>query len=166
LGHLNEKEDFNWQELLRKDILYVPEAKKIDDLLKEFQEKRMHMAIVVDEYGGTSGIVTMEDILEEIIGEIRDEFDDEIDIDYEKVDDYNYIFEGKTLLNDVCRVVGLDTNSFDLNRGDADSLAGLILEIRGRLPKKGMEVPTEHCTFKIVAVSKKRIEQVQLTLPK
>jgi len=166
LGHLNEKEDFDWLPLLRTDILYVPEAKKIDDLLKKFQEKRMHMAIVVDEYGGTSGIVTMEDILEEIIGEIRDEFDDQIDIDYQKIDDYNYIFEGKTLLNDVCRVVGIDTNSFDENRGDADSLAGLILEMRGRLPKKGMEVPTDPCTFKIVSVSKKRIEQVQLTLPK
>lgn len=166
LAYLNEKEGFDWQRLLRKEILYVPEAKKIDDLLKEFQEKRMHIAIVVDEYGGTSGIVTMEDILEEIIGEIRDEFDDQIDIDYQKIDDYNYVFEGKTLLNDVCRIVGIDTNSFDQNRGDADSLAGLILEIRGRLPKKGMEIYTDHCNFKIIAVSKKRIEQVQLTLPK
>ncbi len=166
LGHLNEQEDFDWQRLLRTEILYVPEAKKIDDLLKKFQEKRMHMAIVVDEYGGTSGIVTMEDILEEIIGEIRDEFDDDIDIDYQKIDDYNYIFEGKTLLNDVCRVVGLDTNAFDETRGDADSLAGLILEMRGRLPRKGMEIPTDPCSFKIISVSKKRIEQVQLTLPK
>ena len=166
LGHLNEQEDFDWQQLLRTEILYVPEAKKIDDLLKKFQEKRMHMAIVVDEYGGTSGIVTLEDILEEIIGEIRDEFDDDIDIDYQKIDDFNYVFEGKTLLNDVCRVVGLDTNAFDDTRGDADSLAGLILEMRGRLPRKGMEIVTDVCTFKIISVSKKRIEQVQLTLPK
>lgn len=166
LGHLNEQEDFDWQQLLRTEIIYVPEAKKIDDLLKKFQEKRMHMAIVVDEYGGTSGIVTLEDILEEIIGEIRDEFDDDIDIDYQKIDDFNYVFEGKTLLNDVCRVVGLDTNAFDDTRGDADSLAGLILEMRGRLPRKGMEIVTDVCTFKIISVSKKRIEQVQLTLPK
>jgi len=107
--------------MLRTEMLYVPEAKKIDDLLKEFQARRMHMAIVVDEYGGTAGIVTLEDVMEEIIGEIRDEFDDHLQVDYEKIDDYNYLFEGKTLLNDACRVVGLDTNAFDEYRGDADS---------------------------------------------
>jgi len=144
----------------------VPEAKKIDDLLKEFQEKRMHMAIVVDEFGGTAGIVTLEDIMEEIIGEIRDEFDDQLEVDFQKIDDYNYIFEGKTLLNDVCKVVGLDANVFDEDRGDADSLAGLVLEKRGRLPKIGTEVHLEYCCLKSVAVSKKRIEQIQIVLPK
>lgn len=163
LGHLQEKDDFEWQKLLRTEMLYVPEAKKIDDLLKEFQARRMHMAIVVDEYGGTAGIVTLEDVMEEIIGEIRDEFDDH-QVEYEKIDDFNYLFDGKTLLNDACRVVGLETNAFDEYRGDADSLAGLILEIRGRFPKKGMEILTDSCTFKVTAVNKKRIEQVRLTL--
>jgi len=165
LGSLTEKSDFEWQKLLRTEILYVPEAKKIDDLLKEFQEKRMHIAIVVDEYGGTAGIVTLEDILEEIIGDIRDEFDDQLEVDYQKIDSFNYIFEGKTLLNDVCRVVGLETNTFDEDRGDADSLGGLILEIRGRLPKKGTEIQTTYCKFKVIAVNKKRIEQVKITIP-
>ena len=164
LGHLEEAETFEWQELLRTEVLYVPESKKIDDLLKEFQAKRLHMAIVVDEYGGTSGIVTLEDIMEEIIGEIRDEFDDEIELDYQKIDDYNYIFEGKTLLNDVCRVIGVDTNTFDDIRGDADSLAGLILELLGRFPRKGIELKQMGFTFKIIAVNKKRIEQIKITI--
>ncbi len=166
LGHLEEENDFEWQQLLRTEILYIPESKKIDDLLKEFQAKRLHMAVVVDEYGGTSGIVTLEDIMEEIIGEIKDEFDDEIELDYQKLDDYNYIFEGKTLLNDVCRVIGLDTNTFDEVRGDADSLAGLILELLGRLPRKGREIKHERFTFKIVEVNKKRIKQIKITIAK
>jgi len=166
LGHLEEDNDFEWQELLRTEILYIPESKKIDDLLKEFQAKRLHMAVVVDEYGGTSGIVTLEDIMEEIIGEIKDEFDDEIELDYQKLDDYNYIFEGKTLLNDVCRVIGLDTNTFDEVRGDADSLAGLILELLGRLPRKGSEIKHDRFTFKIIEVNKKRIKQIKITIAK
>ena len=166
LGHLDEKDDFEWQQLLRTEILYVPESKKIDDLLKEFQMKRLHMAVVVDEYGGTSGIVTLEDVMEEIIGEIRDEFDDDIELDFQKIDDYNYVFEGKTLLNDVCRIIGLDTTAFDELRGDADSLAGLILEMIGRLPRKGQELSSAGFKFKIIAVNKKRIEQVQVTLVK
>lgn len=166
LGHLEEPDSFEWQALLRTEILYVPESKKIDDLLKEFQAKRLHMAVVVDEYGGTSGIVTLEDIMEEIIGEIRDEFDDEIELEYQKIDDYNYIFEGKTLLNDVCRVIGLETNTFDEIRGDADSLAGLILELLGRFPRKGREIKHENFTFKTIEVNKKRIKQVKVTLEK
>ncbi|MEM1124658.1 MAG: gliding motility-associated protein GldE, partial [Bacteroidota bacterium] len=166
LGHLDKTDEYEWQTLLRTEILYVPESKKIDDLLKEFQAKRLHMAVVVDEYGGTSGIVTLEDIMEEIIGEIRDEFDDEIELDYQKIDDYNYIFEGKTLLNDVCRVIGLDTNTFDEIRGDADSLAGLILELLGRFPRKGREVKHESFTFNAVEVDKRRIKQVKITLEK
>ena len=166
LGHLEEPDSFKWQELIRAEVLFVPESKKIDDLLKEFQAKHLHMAIVVDEYGGTSGVVTLEDIMEEIIGEIRDEFDDEIELEFQKIDDYNYIFEGKTLLNDVCRVIGWDTNTFDEVRGDADSLAGLILELLGRLPLKGMELKHKNFTFKVVDVNKKRIKQVKLTLDK
>lgn len=166
LGHLEEVDSFEWQALLRTEILYVPESKKIDDLLKEFQAKRLHMAVVVDEYGGTAGIVTLEDIMEEIIGEIRDEFDDEIELEYQKIDDFNYIFEGKTLLNDVCRVIGLDTNTFDEIRGDADSLAGLILELLGRFPRKGREIKHENFTFTAVEVDKRRIKQVKISLEK
>ena len=165
LGCLENPNDFKWQDLIRPSILYVPEAKKINDMLKEFQSSRMHMAVVVDEYGGTSGIVTLEDILEEVIGEIRDEFDDEIEVEYQKLDAYNFLFEGKTLLNDVCRVIGVETSTFDKVRGDADSLAGLILEYSGQLPKKGAEYQIEGFIFKITSVSKRRIEQIQVTLP-
>lgn len=166
LGYLQEKKDFEWQELIRTDVLYVPEAKKIDDLLREFQSQRLHMAIVVDEYGGSAGIVTLEDILEEIIGEIKDEFDDELEVIYRKIDDYNYVFEGKTLLNDVCRILDLDTNTFDEVKGESDSVAGLLLEILGKLPKKDREVHYNQFCFKIVSVSKRRIEQVLITLSK
>lgn len=166
LGHLNEADDFEWQDLVRSNILYVPEAKKIDALLKDIQTERMHMAIVVDEYGGSSGIVTLEDIMEEIIGDIKDEFDDEEEVDYKKIDDLNYIFEGKTLLNDVCRIIGWDTNTFDEVRGEADSLAGLMLELIGQMPKKDMEINYNQFRFKIVSVSKRRIIQILVTLPK
>ena len=166
LGHLNEADDFEWQELIRTDVYYVPEAKKIHDLLKEFQQERLHLAIVVDEYGGSSGIVTLEDIMEEVIGEIKDEFDDEVEVVYRKIDDYNYLFEGKTLLNDACRIVGIDTNTFDEVKGEADSLAGLILEIQGLLPKADSTITYESYQFKIVSVNKRRIEQILFTLPK
>lgn len=165
LGCLENTSDFKWQELIRSTVLFVPESKKINEMLKEFQSSRMHMAIVVDEYGGTSGLVTLEDILEEVIGEIRDEFDDEIEVEYQQLDAYNFLFEGKTLLNDVCRVIKVETSTFDKVRGDADSLAGLILEYSGQLPKKGAEYHIEGFLFKITAVSKRRIEQIQVTLP-
>ncbi len=165
LGNLDESDDFRWQGLVRPSVLYVPEAKRINDMLKEFQSSRMHMAIVVDEYGGTSGIVTLEDILEEVIGEIRDEFDDEVEVQYRQIDPYNFVFEGKTLLNDVCRVLGIETSTFDRVRGDSDSLAGLILENSGQLPKKGADYQIQGYTFKITAVSKRRIEEIQVTLP-
>lgn len=166
LGYLNEDSQFEWQQLIRPNVLYVPEAKKIDDLLKEFQKKHLHLAIVVDEYGGSAGIITLEDILEEIIGDIKDEFDDEVEVVYKKIDDYNYLFEGKTLLNDACRAMGISTSTFDDIRGESDSLAGLILELHGRLPKKDVVVEYNHFTFKIVSVNKRRIEQVLLTLPR
>lgn len=165
LGSLNEPDHFQWKDQVRPTVLFVPEAKRINDMLKEFQSSRMHMAIVVDEYGGTSGIVTLEDILEEVIGEIRDEFDDEIEVQYKQLDAHNFLFEGKTLLNDVCRVLCVETNTFDKVRGDADSLAGLILEVSGQLPKKGSEYHILSYTFKITAVSKRRIEEIQVTLP-
>ncbi len=164
LGHLQEKENFEWQQLIRTNVLFIPETKKIDDLLKEFQRMRMHMAIVVDEYGGSSGIVTLEDILEEIIGEIKDEFDDEQEFFFRKIDDFNYIFEGKTLLNDFCRTVGVDTSYFDEVKGEADSLAGLILELYGGLPAKETVIKHRNFTFKIIAANKRRIEQVMVTL--
>ncbi len=165
LPHLEKAADFEWQELIRTNVMYVPESKKINDLLSEFQQERMHMAIVVDEYGGSSGIVTLEDIMEEVIGEIRDEFDSAGDVDFHQVDEYNYVFEGKTLLNDVCRVIGIDTTTFDEVKGDADSVAGLLLELLGQIPKKGVEVAYNQYRFRIFSVNKRRIEQVQITLP-
>jgi len=166
LGHLNENINFEWQQLIRTSILYVPEAKKIDDLLRDFQRKHLHLAIVVDEYGGSAGIVTLEDILEEIIGEIKDEFDDDLELDFQQLDDYNFLFEGKTLLNDVCRVVGIDTNTFNEIKGESDSLAGLILEICGQMPQKAREILFTPYRFKIVAVTPRRIERILITLPK
>jgi len=166
LKYLNEADDFEWQGNIRPEVHYVPEAKKISDLLKEFQSKRQHMAIVVDEYGGSSGIVTLEDIMEEVIGEIKDEFDDTVEVDYKKIDDLNFVFEGKTLLNDVCRVVGIDTGIFDDEKGDADSLAGLLLEIIGFIPKKGRVVYSGDYRLEVVSVNKRRIEQIKITLPK
>ena len=165
LEYLDEDMNYEWQELIETNVMYVPEAKKIDDLLKEFQKNRVHMAVVVDEFGGSSGIVTLEDIMEEVIGEIKDEFDDEIELDYTKIDDYNYIFEGKTLLNDVCRVIGVDTNTFDQIKGDADSVAGVILEIVGHIPKREREIKYNDYRFKIVSVDDRRIREIQITLP-
>jgi magnesium and cobalt exporter, CNNM family len=165
LEHLDEDMNYEWQELIETNIMYVPESKKIDDLLKEFQKNRIHMAIVVDEFGGSSGIVTLEDIMEEVIGEIKDEFDQEEELDYKKIDDYNYIFEGKTLLNDVCRVIGVDTNTFDQIKGESDSLAGVILEIVGHIPKREQEIKYNDYHFIIVSVDDRRIKQIQITLP-
>lgn len=164
LGHLNKKDDYNWQELIRENLLYVPESKKIDDLLKEFQKKRMHMAIVVDEYGGSAGIVTLEDVMEEVIGDIKDEFDDDREIDYFKVNDKSYIFEGKTLLNDVCRIMHIDMDTFDEEKGESDSLAGLVLEMTGRMPKINQEFTHNNFIFKIIAASKRRIERINVTI--
>ena len=164
LGHTNEKQSFNWLKLIRENILYIPESKKINDLLKEFQLKRMHLAIVVDEYGGSSGIVTLEDIMEEVIGEIKDEFDDEQEVDYLKIDDNNYIFEGKSQLNDVCKIIGLESDVFDDVRGESDTLAGLFLEVIGSMPKVDKEITYKNFKFKIVSVSKKRIEKINVSI--
>jgi len=163
LGYTKEHNSFKWQELLHKNVLYVPETKKIDDLLKEFQSKRMHMAIAVDEYGGCAGIVTLEDIMEEIVGDIRDEFDSTQEIDYIKIDDHNYLFEGKTLLNDVVRVLSLEDDIFDEGRGNADSLAGLILELESMIPKTGKIITYKNMKLTINSVTKRRIEKVKIT---
>lgn len=165
LRYLDEPAHFEWQSLIRPEIHYVPEAKKISDLLKEFQKMHLHLAVVVDEYGGSSGIVTLEDIMEEVIGEIKDEFDDIIEVDYKKIDEYNYQFEGKTLLNDACRVMGIDTGTFDEDKGDADSLAGLVLEKTGFIPRKGRILIIGDFHLEIMAVNKRRIEQIKVTLP-
>lgn len=164
LGHLNESDDFTWNSLIRNQVMYIPESKKIDDLLRDFQQQRLHMAIVVDEYGGTSGLVTLEDIMEEIIGDIKDEFDDESEVVYQKIDDFNYLFDGKTLLNDMCRIIGVPVEVFSGVKGEADSIAGLILELCGQFPRKDAVIPYNQFSFKIVAVSKRRIEQVRLTI--
>jgi len=165
LGHLDKENAYEWQALIRTNVMYVPEAKKINDLLRSFQLERMHMAIVVDEYGGSSGLVTLEDIMEEVIGEIKDEFDDELEVEYQKIDDLNYSFEGKTLLNDVCRVIGVDTETFNAVKGDADSVAGLLLELTGQIPKLNAEFLHENYKFKVIAVNNRRIETIQITLP-
>lgn len=162
LQHINDANDFHWQQLMRTPF-FVPEQKLIDDLLKEFQQKRIHFAVVVDEFGGTSGIVTMEDVLEEIIGEIKDEFDDE-EIINKKIDDRNYIFEGKTMINDVCRTMNLPSDTFDGIRGESESLAGLILELAERLPRVSDVIETGDFQFTIQEVSRNRIEKVKVTI--
>ncbi len=162
LAHLNESNNYDWKALLRQPF-FVPENKKIDDLLAEFKSRRMHMAIVVDEYGGTSGLVTLEDVLEEIIGEIKDEYDDEKEINFKKINDNNYIFEGKTMINDVCRVLAIDKSTFDEIRGEADSLAGLVLEMNGVMPKSGDVLTFERFKFRIITVNKTRIVKIKVT---
>jgi putative hemolysin len=164
LEFINEEEKFEWQALIRTDVFYVPEAKKINELLKEFQERKQHMAIVVDEYGGCSGIVTLEDIMEEVIGDIKDEFDDDEELEYKKLDENNFIFEGKTLLNDLCRVIGVDTTTFDELRGDSDSIAGLILETTGQIPELETELEILNFKMKVIATNKRRIEKVKITI--
>jgi len=162
LPYLNQDDSFNWQQLLR-DPFFVPETKKIDDLLKDFKEKRMHMAIVVDEYGGTSGVATMEDVMEEIFGEINDEFDVD-ETNYSKLDDTTYVFEGKILINDMCRLMDIDTDVFDGIRGSADSLSGLLLEIAGKIPAINTELTYTNFRFLIESVDKRRIKRVKINI--
>jgi putative hemolysin len=164
LPHLDkESEEYAWQSLVRPPY-YVPESKKINDLLQEFQEKKMHLAIVVDEYGGTSGLVTMEDILEEIVGEINDEFDEE-ELSYSKLDERTFVFEAKTLLNDVCRVMEVDRKIFEIKDEEADTLAGLILDLKGSIPQKGEEIFFRDIKFTIESSDRRRIKRVKITLP-
>ena len=161
LSHLQEVE-FNWHPIMRP-VFYVHEQKLIEDLLQDFRNKRIHFAVVVDEFGGTSGIITLEDIMEEIIGDIQDEFDNEESVN-KKIDEYNYIFEGKTMISDVCRILNIPAHSFDLLRGESDSLAGLILEIAGEFPKVNETFETNHYIFTPLEINKNRIEKVKLTL--
>jgi putative hemolysin len=166
IGFIDAPDSFEWQSLIRPNIVYAPESKKINELLKEFQLQKMHLAIVVDEYGGTEGLVTLEDIMEEVIGEIKDEFDDDAEVIFTKIDDYNFVFDGKTLLNDIVRITGIDDELFEKEKGDADSLAGLILEKLGTFPKRNQEVEINKALFKILNVNKRRIEKVHFTFPK
>lgn len=165
LGHLHEADDFNWNTLIRTEVYFVPESKKISDLLRDFQREKMHMAIVIDEFGGTEGLVTLEDVMEEVIGDIHDEFDDEQEIVYQKVDDFNFIFDGKTLLNDVYRVTGMDNDAFEDVKGESESFAGLILEMLGEFPEQEQEIEHDGYRFKIVSLSPRRIEEILITLP-
>ncbi len=159
-----ERKSFNWITLVREPY-FVPENKKLDDLLAEFQAKKNHLAVVVDEYGGTSGIVTLEDIIEEIVGDISDEFDDE-DLIYSKLDDFNYVFEGKTTLKDFYRVVKMeDETNFEENKGESETIAGFVLEIAGSFPKRGEEVIFGDYRFVVESLDKKRLKQIKVTLP-
>lgn len=162
LPYLNEESIFNWHQLLRQPY-FVHEQKLIEDLMKEFQGKRIHFAVVVDEFGGTSGIVTLEDIMEEIIGEIKDEFDEEESGD-KKIDDRNYIFEGKTMINDVCKKMGLASDTFDMVRGGSDSLAGLVLELAGEFPKESEVISSGDFQFTVLELERSRIKKVKITV--
>jgi putative hemolysin len=161
IPHISKKE-FDWKILLREPF-FVPENKKLDDLLKDFQSMKSHLAIVVDEYGGTSGLVSLEDVIEEIVGDISDEFDDE-NINYSQIDEKNYLFEGKINLKDFYRIIDIDEDSFEIRKGEAETLAGFILEIVGNFPKKGQKIQFENCLFSIEVVDKKRVKQIKVTL--
>jgi len=157
-----EDDHFDWHVLIRP-AYFVHEGKLIEDLLKEFQQKRIHFAVVVDEFGGTSGIITLEDIMEEIIGDIKDEFDED-DPQFRKIDEHNFLFEGKTLINDMCRMMGLPTDTFEHVRGESDSLGGLILEISGRFPVVNETVRSGPFEFTVLEVDKMRIKRVKVTI--
>ncbi len=161
LPHLDD-EIFEWHSLMRP-VFYVHEQKLIEDILQDFRDKRIHLAVVVDEFGGTSGIITLEDVMEEIIGDIQDEFDDEQSAN-KKLDDFTYIFEGKTMINDVCKSLKLPVDTFDKIRGDSDSLAGLVLEIAGEFPQVNANIISGNYTFVPLEINKNRIEKVKVIL--
>lgn len=159
-----DRKTFNWMSLIREPY-FVPENKKLDDLLLEFQDKKNHLAVVVDEYGGTSGIVTLEDIIEEIVGDISDEFDDE-DLIFSKLDDFNYVFDGKTALKDFYRVVKIENeDDFEAQKGESETIAGFVLEIAGSFPKKNATIQFKKYQFKVESLDKKRLKQIKITLP-
>lgn len=162
LPHLNKKQ-FNWQKLIREPY-FVPENKKLDDLLNEFQEMKNHLAIVVDEYGGTSGIITLEDVIEEIVGDINDEYDDD-DLFYTKINENTFLFEGKTNLKDFYKVIGSDdAQLFEEEKGESETIAGFILEIYGKFPRKNQVIKFNNYSFKIELMDKKRIKQIKVTI--
>ena len=160
LPHLSKPDTFRWQSLIRPPY-FVPETKKIDDLLREFQENKVHIAIVVDEFGGTSGLITMEDILEEIVGEINDEYDEE-EKSYVRINANTYVFEGKTLLSDFFKIMDLDDETFEEVEGDADSLAGLLLEIKGDFPELHERIDYKNFTFEVTALDEHRISKIKV----
>ena len=160
LPHLDKPSNFRWQSLIRQ-AYYVPETKKIDDLLSEFQKNRVHLALVVDEYGGISGLVTLEDILEEIVGDISDEYDEEEKL-YTKVDNHTYIFEAKILLNDFFKVTGIDEDEFSKVTEEVETLAGLILELKGEMPAKNEMIEYGRYIFEILSVDNRRIRKIKL----
>jgi len=154
---------FDWTTLLREPY-FVPENKKLDDLMSEFKEKKVHLAVVVDEYGGTSGLISLEDVIEEIVGDISDEFDDD-DLIYSKLDDHNFVFEGKTNLKDFYRIIKLeDETIFESNKGEAETIAGFVLEISGSFPKRNSKITFENYVFTIEAIDKKRIKRLKVTI--
>ena len=162
IPHLNEPAGFDWHPLMRHPY-FVHENKLIEDLLKEFQSKHIHFAVVVDEFGGTEGIVTLEDIMEEVIGDIRDEFDEEESAN-RKIDDNNYLFDGKTMVNDACRLMGLSVDTFDGIRGDSETMAGLILELAGEIPQVNQELTSGDFTFAVQEIEKNRILKLRVTI--
>lgn len=164
LPYLIRKEEFDWKKLLRPAI-FVPETRKIESLLKEFKKKRLHIAIVVDDYGSTSGIVTLEDIIEEVVGEIHDEFDDVEDEEklYVKLDDETYLFEGRMPIHDLCKLLDVEDTYFDVDDGDYESLAGLILEVVGYFPPKGMTIEYKDYLFTVEAIDSHRITQIKMS---
>lgn len=162
IPHLEKSDDYKWHQLMRQPF-FVHEHKLIEDLLKDFQTKRMHFAIVVDEFGGTSGIVTLEDVMEEIIGEIKDEFDEE-ESGFKKIDDYNYIFEGKLMIHDMCKIMELPKDTFDGVKGESDSVAGLVLEIAGDIPTLNQQITCGDFEFTVLEMQKNRIDKVKVTI--
>ncbi|MGI8634931.1 MAG: gliding motility-associated protein GldE [Segetibacter sp.] len=162
LPHLNKPQDFEWQTLMRPPF-FIHEQKMIEDLLQEFQAKRIHFAIVVDEFGGTSGIVTLEDIMEEIIGDIKDEFDEE-DVGYNKVDDFNYIADGKIMIYDVCRIMEIPMETFDEVKGESESLAGLVLELAGEIPSVNEVISSGDFEFTVLEIAKNRLQKIKVTI--
>jgi len=163
LQHVNNKADFDWRSLMR-DAFFVTETKKIDDLLREIQVNRKHLAVVIDEFGGTSGIITLEDIVEEVVGDIKDEFDENTESDlFRKLDDRNYLAEGKIALPDLCKLMELEADTFEAVRGEAETLGGLLLELIGRIPKNGEEVRFGKFKFLVISVVNNRIEKVKVT---
>lgn len=164
LPYLDQPDEISWPDLLRP-AFFVPENKRINDLLQEFRSKKIHLAIVVDEYGGTSGIVTLEDIIEEIVGEINDEFDEDTrEVSYSQLNERTFVFEGKTLLNDFCKILGIEDKIFTEVKGESDTLAGLMLELMGRIPAKDESVDFAGFNFRVEAVDKRRIKRIQVTL--
>lgn len=162
LPYLDKDDNFRWQNLIRP-AFFVPETKKINDLLRDFQSNKVHIAIVVDEFGGTSGIVTMEDIIEEIVGEINDEYDEE-ELPYAKIDEKTYIFEAKTLLSDFYKIMKVDEDEFDEAAGDADTLAGLLLELKGEFPALHEVIDFMNYSFEVLEMDERRILKVRVTI--